>query len=131
MSHVHAFPMHTYSIFNILAIFELFGAFLIVSLFPFSLLFTLVVPMAPKRKYALSQNPLCSKASISSDPTLLLFGFVIRMPERTSRRTFLDKVFIRNTESFWRTSPTLTYPMSFIVGVGSHCVTSWSPVLLC
>ena len=55
---------------------------------------------------------------------LLLFGSVMRMPERTSRKTFLDEVFIRNAESFWWTSPTLTYLMSFTVGVGSHCVTS-------
>ena len=34
MSHVHVFPMHTYSLFNILVIFELFGTFLIVFLSP-------------------------------------------------------------------------------------------------
>ena len=62
---------------------------------------------------------------------LLIFGFVMRMLERTSRRNFLDEVFIRNTESFWRTSPTLTYPMSFRVRVGSHCVTSRSLIHLC
>ena len=55
---------------------------------------------------------------------LLPFGSVMRMPERTSRRTFLSEVFIRNAESFWRTSPTLTFPLSFTVGDGSHCVTS-------
>ena len=48
---------------------ELFGAFLIVSFFPLSLLFTLVVSMTPKRKSTLSQNPLRSGASSSSDPT--------------------------------------------------------------
>ena len=57
--------------------------------------------------------------------------FVIRMSERTSRRTFLNELFIWNVESFWRISPTLTYPMSFIVRVGSHCVTSRSLVLPC
>ena len=31
----------------------------------------------------------------------LLFDFVMRMPKRTSQRTFLDEVFIQNTESFW------------------------------
>ena len=55
----------------------------------------------------------------------------MRMPKRTSRRTFLDEVFIWNAESFWRTSPTLTYLMSFIIGVGSHCVTSRSHVFPC
>ena len=61
--------MHTYSFFNILAIFELFGDFLVVSFFPLSLLFTLVVPMAPKHKSTPSQNPLRSGASSSSNPT--------------------------------------------------------------
>ena len=50
-------------------IFELFGAFLIVSFFPLSILFTLVVSIAPKRKSTPSQNPLHSKASSSSNPT--------------------------------------------------------------
>ena len=131
MSHVHAFPMHTYSLFNILAIFELFGAFLIISFFPLFLLFTLVVSMA------LSVNPLRPRTLFVLGHRLLLilllliFGFMMRMPERTFRKTFLDKVFIRNVESFWRTSLTLTYLMSFIVGVGSHYVTSWSHVHPC
>ena len=64
-------------------------------------------------------------------PLLLLFGSVIRMPERTSQRIFLDESFIRNAESFCRTSLTLTYPLSFTVGVGSHCVTSRLPIYLC
>ena len=50
----------------------------------------------------------------------------MRMPKRTSQRTFLEEVFIRNVESFWWTLPTLIYPMSLTVGVGSHCVTSES-----
>ena len=70
MSHVHAFPMHTYSPFHIFDIFELLGTFLIVLLF-FSLyfLFTLVVSMAPKRKSTPGQNPLRSGASSSTDPS--------------------------------------------------------------
>ena len=55
---------------------------------------------------------------------LLLFSSMMRMPERTSQRTFLDEVFIRKAESFCWISPTLTYPLSFTVGVGSYCVTS-------
>ena len=62
---------------------------------------------------------------------LLLFGSVMRMPKRTSQRTFLDEVFIRNAKSFRRTSPTLTFPMSFTVGVRSHYVMSWSLVFPC
>ena len=62
---------------------------------------------------------------------LPLFGSVMRMPERTSWRTFFDEIFIQNAESFCWISPTLTYPLSFTVGVGSHCVTSWSLVHSC
>ena len=46
-----------------------FGTFLIVSLSLPLFLFTLVMFMAPKRKSTPSQNPLCSGASSSSDPT--------------------------------------------------------------
>ena len=69
MSHVHAFPMHTCSIFNILVIFEMcwdFSNCLSISL---SFLFTLVISTTPKCKSTPSQNPLRSGASSSSDPT--------------------------------------------------------------
>ena len=113
-------------------IFKLFGAFLIVSFFP-SLSFRLhysclwhqnVNPFHPRILFVQGHRlPLILLLLISSS--------MMRMPERTSRRTFLDEVFIRNAESFWRTLPTLTYPMSFTVGVRSHCVTSQSLVLPC
>ena len=67
MSHVHAFLIHTYSLFNILVIFELIGNFLIVFLSLPLFLFTLVVSMAPKRKSTLARNPLHSGAYSSSD----------------------------------------------------------------
>ena len=70
ISHVHAFPMHTYSLLNILVIFELPCDFSDCLSFSLSFMFTLVVSMAPKRKSTPSQNPLHSRASISSsDPT--------------------------------------------------------------
>ena len=62
---------------------------------------------------------------------LSIFGSMMMMPTRHSRRTFLDKVFIRNTKSYWQTSPTLTFPLSFTIRNGSHCVTFRLPVLLC
>ena len=58
-------------------------------------------------------------------------GSVIMMPLRHFRKTFLDEAFIQNAKSFWRTLPTPTFPLSFTVGDGSHCVTSRSPVLSC
>ena len=62
---------------------------------------------------------------------LFLSSFVMRRPNRTSLRTSLDKTFIQNAKSFCRTSPTLTYALSSIVGVGSHCVMSRSLVYPC
>ena len=128
--------MHTCSFFNILVMFELFGTFLIVFLSLPLFLFTLVVSMAPKHKSTPARNPLHSGASSSSDSaslslSLSLFNFVIMMPTRHSRKTFLDAAFILNAKSFWQTSPTLTFPLSFTVGNGSHCVTSRSHVLSC
>ena len=94
-------------------------------------LFTLVVSMAPKRKSTPAQNPFHFGASSSLILPLSLFGSVMMMPIRHSQRTFLDKVFIRNAKSYWWTSSTLTFPLSFIVVNGSHYVTSRSPVLSC
>ena len=62
---------------------------------------------------------------------LSLFASVMRMLERPSRRTFLNEAFILNAKSSWRTSSTLTYLMSFIFEVGSHCVTPRSHVHPC
>ena len=75
MSHVYAFPMHTYSFFNILVLFELLGTFLIVFLSLPLFLFTLVVSMAPKGKSTLTRNPLHSSASSSSDSAPLSLRF--------------------------------------------------------
>ena len=60
---------------------------------------------------------------------LLTFGSVMIKPVRTSRRTFLDATFIRNAKSFHQTFSILTFPLSSIVGVRSHCVASRSLVL--
>ena len=61
----------------------------------------------------------------------LVFGSVIMMPLRHFRRTSLGEAFIRNTKLFCQTLPTLTFPLSFTVGDGSHHMTSRSPVLSC
>ena len=75
MSHVHAFPMHTYTLFNILVIFELLGTFLIVFLSLPLFLFTLVVSMAPKCKSTPARNLLRSEASSSFDSAPLSLRF--------------------------------------------------------
>ena len=70
MSHVHAFPMHMYLLFNIFDIINVAWDFsdcffLFLPLF----MFTLVVSMAPKRKSTPARNCLHSGASSSSDPS--------------------------------------------------------------
>ena len=69
MSHVHAFPMHTYLLFIIcdiiVAAWDFSECFFFLSLPLF--LYTLVVSMAPKRKSTLTRNPLRFGASSSSD----------------------------------------------------------------
>ena len=55
-------------------------------------------------------------------PHPLTSGFVMKRPNWTSRRTFHGVAFIWNAKSFCQTPLTLTYPLSFTVGVGSHCV---------
>ena len=60
-----------------------------------------------------------------------IFDSMMIKPDRTFGRTFLDEAFIRNTKSFCQTSPTLTYPLSFTIVVGSHCVMSRSLVHPC
>ena len=70
MSHVHAFPMHTYLIFNIFDIIDIVWDFSdCSSLFLPLNLFTLVVSMTPKRKSTHAQNLLRFGASLSFDPS--------------------------------------------------------------
>ena len=49
-------------------------------------------------------------------------------PVRTFRRTFHNVAFIWNAKSFYPTFLILTFLLSSIVGVGSHCVASQSLV---
>ena len=70
MSHVHAFPMHTYLIFNIFDIIDIACDFSdCSSLFLPLNLFTLVVSMALKRKSTPARNPLPFGASSSTYPS--------------------------------------------------------------
>ena len=95
MSHVYTFPMHTYSLFNILVLFELLGTFLIVFLsFPL-FMFTLVVSMAPKRKSTPTQNPLCFGASSSSD----LVPLSLRFCDDSAHKAFLENFSRRGVHS--------------------------------
>ena len=68
----HAYVLY-FSIY--LLYFNCFGAFLIVSFFPLSILFMLVVFMTPKCKSTSAQKPLCSDAFSSFDSTPLSLWF--------------------------------------------------------
>ena len=68
-----------------------FGAFLIVSFFSFSILFTLVVSMAPKCKSTSARNPFHFSASSSSDSAPLFLQF---------RDNDAHKAFLENFSRF-------------------------------
>ena len=119
-------------LFNIFFILNCFGYFLIVFFSLLLLLVTLVVSMAPKRKFTPARNSLHSGAFSSSNHAPLSFSiFVMMMPTRHLRKTFLNEAFIRNAESSWVILLTPTFPLSFTVGKGSLFVTSPSLVLSC
>ena len=123
--------MHMYFFSYILTIMKCFGTYLIASFSLPLFLFTLVVSMAPKHKSTPVRNPLRSGASSSSDSAPFSLRFRDDDAHKAFSENFLDEVFIRNAKLFWRMSSTLTFPLSFTVGNGSHCVTSWSLVLSC
>ena len=131
MSHVHAFPCIR-SFFSIYLLYlNCFGTFLIVSLSP-SLSVCVSLCLWHLNASLLRPRTLFVLGHPRHLILLLhLFGSVMRMPERPSWRTFLDEAFILNAKSSCQTSPTLTYSMSFTVGVGSHYVTSQSHVHPC
>ena len=127
--HSHAYVPSILYIF----IYLLLGTFLIVSLsFSFSLLLTLVA------SWHLNVNPLCPRTLfvlghllllLLLTPLPLMFGSMMRRPNRTSLRTFHNAAFIRNTKSFCQIFLTLTYPLSLTIGVRSQFVASWSCTL--
>ena len=130
MSHVHAFPIHTYLLFIICDIivvaWDFSDCLFFLSLsfcLRWSCLWHLIVnPLQPGTLFVLMLLHLLILH-------LLIFSSVMMMPLRQFQKTSLDEAFIRNAKLFCRTLPTLTFPLSFTVGDGSHCVTSWSLVL--
>ena len=127
--HSHAYLLSFQYIFKYIL---LLGTFLIVS-FSLSLSSVCVSLLL----WHLNANLLCLGTLFvpGHSPLLILLPLtsdsVMRRPNQTFLTTFLDKAFILNAESSCWTSPTLTYLLSFTVGVGSHCVTSWSLVHPC
>ena len=119
LMHFHVYVLS----FSYIFIYYCVGTFLIISLSLHSCVSLLLWHLRPRTLYVL-------RHLLPPTPHLLLFGSMMRTPERTSRRTFVDEAFIQNATSFYQIFLTLTYPLSFTVGVGSHFVTFWSLVLL-
>ena len=84
----------------------------------------------PKRKSTPARNPLHSGASSSSDSAPLSLRFHNDDAHKAFSENF-SRRGVHYAKSYRRTSLTLTFPLSFIVGNGSHCVTFQSLVLLC
>ena len=117
--------MHTYLHFPI------FLYWFVLVLFCLSLslsFYALACSMAPKHKFAPSWNPFCSGAS-SSNSTPSHVRFCDEKVRTGFLKNFSQWAFIQNAKSLYRTFPILTLPLSSTIGVGSHCVTSWSLVL--
>ena len=96
MSHVHAFLMHTYLLFNIFDIIVVAWNFFDCSSFFLPLfLFMLVVSMAPKRKSTQTWNPLHSGASLSSDPS----PFNVRFHDDDAFKAFSENFSRRGIHS--------------------------------
>ena len=129
LMHFHAYVFY---ILYILIYLNCFGTFLIIS---FSRPHSLVYVNASWHLNISLFHP--GTPFTSGHPLLLLIllphtsSSVMRRPKWNSLSTSLDEEFIQNARSSCQTSPTLTYPLSFTIGVGSHCVTSWSLVHPC
>jgi len=126
--HSHACVLSIQYIFIYLNCLGLFWLFLSPSLFSVCISLLLWHPntnlLHPETLFVLRHPPF---------PILLLHmsSSVMRRPNQTSLRTFLNEAFILNAKLSCRISPTLTFPLSFTVGNGSHCVMSQSHVHPC
>ena len=131
LMHFHEYVLY---ILYILIYLNCFRTFLIVSFFP-----------RPPHSLVYVNASWHQNVSLLRPETLFVLGHlllllillphtsssVMRRPKWNSLSTSLDEEFIQNARSSCQTSPTLTYPLSFTIGVGSHCVTSWSLVHPC
>ena len=125
------FPCIRSLLFNILVIFELLGDFLIVSFFPFSLLFTLVMSMAPKRKSTLARNPLHSDASSSSNSAPFSLWFCDDDAHKAFSENFSRRGIHSEHQVILADFTDTDLPTIIHIGNGNHCVTSRSLVLSC
>ena len=129
MSHVHEFScIHTFI--------SLYSYILICLVLFYESLFLPLSFFWLVASWHLNENPLRPITLFVLGHLLLLtlhlhmYGSMMIKPERTFRRTFVDEAFIRYAKSSYLIFPILIYPLSLIVGVGGHFVTSRSLVLL-
>ena len=124
--------MHTYHFFYLFDI-KLFGTFLFVPL-------SLSLSLSRLVTLWYLNGSLFHPETLFVSRHLLLLSLLILLqlmsssvmikPIRTFQRNFQDAAFIRNAKLFYRIFPILTFPLSSIVRVGSHCVASRSLVPL-
>ena len=106
--------------FSFLLILTAFGTFLRVFL-SFSLSFFRLVAV-----WHLNVSPLRPRTLFIPRHPLLLLPLLILHPltfDSTMRRPIQTSW---NAKSFYRTFSILTFPLSSTIGVGSHCLASWS-----
>ena len=137
LMHFHAYVPYILYIFIYLLYLVLFCVCMCVCVcvsfsLPLSLFLVYVsCVMTLKRKSTPSRNPLRSGASTSFDPTPSFVWFRDDKALQDFSENFSRWGVHSERQSFYHTSPTLTYPLSFTIGVGSHCVTFWSFVHSC
>ena len=103
------------------------------SVCPFlSLFLSVICSMALKQKSS-SLGTLFVLGHLLLLPLLIIhppmLGSMMIKPIRTFQKTFNNATFIWNTKSFYQNFSILTFPLSSIVGVGSHYVASRSLVI--
>ena len=92
-------------------------------------LFLLLVALWHLSKNLLHPRTLFILRHLTMILLLHTISFVMIKPVTTFWRTLHDVAFVRNTKSSYWIFPILTFPLSSIVRVGSHCVASRSLAL--
>ena len=125
--------MHTYLTFSIFLYIDCdwcFSLSLSLSLSLYILL-SISCSMAPKWKSTTSRDPFRFGASSPSNPTPLHVRFHDDKAWQDFWKNFSRRGIHSKHQVIFQTSPTLTYPLSFTIVVGSHCVMSRSLVHPC
>ena len=108
-SHVHAYFMHTYPFIPI------YGCDFVSLSLSLSHIDYARHPKPPRAKIIFKVLVLLLLIPFP----LIMFGFVMRRPERTSKRTFRNVEFIQSAMLFFQTFLTLLSPPSFGLGAGN------------